>query len=359
MKSVIFAEVRTIVKILSVALLLFAGASHSYAASESVKIRFRFGKSDADLSKLEAILSGPDASKISGIEVKASSSPDGPYWVNKQLAEDRASRVINKVKELCPGLGEESIKTSVVAEDWSGVARWLRRSDKAYKDEALKIVTESDRATREEKLQDLWAGEAWDDLMRSAFPALRAVTVTIVYNDSIQEESKVSLEVPADSTVSGQSSTVLLFPAGIRYVQPEFANNATVLQSLKEYVADCKSVRIDSYASPEGDPACNASLAKKRAECVRAYLVEIFGVPESKISVESRGEDWAGLREEVEKNYEGTNRDSLLGVLGDSSIPDSSRKAAIRALDGGATWRLLVASSMDSLRSVRLLCYKN
>ena len=87
MKCVIFAEVRTIGKILSVALLLFAGVLRMSAASENVNIRFRFGKSESDLSKLEAFFSGIDASKIIGIEVKASSSPDGPYWVNKQLAE--------------------------------------------------------------------------------------------------------------------------------------------------------------------------------------------------------------------------------------------------------------------------------
>lgn len=350
---------------MAVALLLGAGAVASWAAGESTTVRFRFGKAEADLSKLETLLSGTDASRIVGVEVRASSSPDGPYWVNKTLAEDRATYIINKVKELCPSLGDDAIKSTVVAEDWAGVAGWLRRSGKAWKDEALKIVTEGEAATREEKLQDLFAGEAWDEMMRSAFPALRSAKVTLVLQDArpelvVTEEqkakedtvSKASLEVKLTQVQSSGSSIQILFPAGIRYVRPEYQDNRTAIDILKVVAEDGKPLTIRSYASPEGLPDANATLAKNRAECVRQYLTGELGVSEDRITVESCGEDWAGLAREAGKSYDRANRDDVLSILSDDSLSGGQKKAAIRALDGNATWQYLITNQMAILRSV-------
>ena len=342
---------------MAVALLLGAGAVASWAAGESTTVRFRFGKAEADLSKLETLLSGTDASRIVGVEVRASSSPDGPYWVNKTLAEDRASYIINKVKELCPSLGDDAIKSTVVAEDWAGVAGWLRRSGKAWKDEALKIVTEGEASTREKKLQDLYAGEAWDELMRSAFPALRSAKVTVILADdgkAAAEESapKASLEVKLTQVQSSGSSIQILFPAGIRYVRPEYQDNRTAIDILKVVAEDGKPLTIRSYASPEGSPTANAALAKNRAECVRQYLTGELGVSEDRITVESCGEDWAGLAREAGKSFDRANRDDVLRILSDDSLSGGQKKAAIRALDGNATWQYLITNQMAILRSV-------
>ena len=348
-----------------VAFLLLAGTLAAWAAGESTTVRFRFGKAEADLSQLEALLTGPDSSRIVGVEVRASSSPDGPYWVNKTLAQDRASYIINKVKELCPSLGDDAIKSTVIAEDWAGVARWLRRSNKPWKDEALKIVTEVEASSREEKLQDVYAGDAWDDLMRSAFPALRSAKVTIVLGDAPSESGtteeqklaeepapKASLEVKIEQVESSGSSIQILFPAGIRYVRPEYADNSIAIELLKPVVNDGKPLTIRSYSSPEGSPIANVTLAKNRAECVRQYLTVELGVPADRITVESCGEDWAGLEREVEKSYDGANREDVLKILSDESLSGGAKKAAIRALDGSATWQHLIANQMASLRSV-------
>ena len=346
-------------------LLFSAGAVASWAAGQSTTVRFRFGKAEADLGKLETLLTGPDASRIVGVEVRASSSPDGPYWVNKTLAQDRATCIINKVKELCPSLGDDAIKSTVIAEDWAGVAGWLRRSGKAWKDEALKIVTEGEASTREEKLQDLFAGEAWEEMMRSAFPALRSARVTLVLQDArpelvVTEEqkakedtvSKASLEVKAEQVESSGNSIQILFPAGIRYVRPEYASNGSTIALLKNLINNDKPLTIRSYASPEGSPTANAALAKNRAECVRQYLTGELGVSEDRITVESYGEDWAGLAREAGKSYDRANRDDVLSILSDDSLSDGQKKAAIRALDGNATWQYLITNQMAILRSV-------
>ena len=332
------------------AFLLMAGTAASWAAGESTTVRFRFGKAEADLSQLEALLAGPDSSRIVGVEVRAGSSPDGPYWVNKTLAQDRSSYIINKVKELCPSLGDDAIKSTIVAEDWTGVARWLRRCNKPWKDEALKIVTEGEASTREEKLQDVYAGEAWDDLMRNAFPALRSAKVTVILAE--EPAPKASLEVKDEQVQSSGNSIQILFPAGIRYVRPEYASNGSTIALLKNLINNDKPLTIRSYASPEGLPDANATLAKNRAERVRQYLTGELGVPEDRITVESCGEDWAGLAREAGKSYDRANRDDVLRILLDDTLSGGQKKAAIRALDGNATWQYLITNQMAILRSV-------
>ena len=48
----------------------------------------------------------------------------------------------------------------------------------------------------------------------------------------------------------------------------------------------------------------------------------------------------------------GANRDEVLKVLSDESLSGPQKKAAVRALDGGATWQQLIATQMTKLRKV-------
>ena len=344
---------RTIGKILAVALLFLAGAVRMSAATESVNIRFRFSKSEpADFTKLEEILTGPNASKVVGIELRASSSPDGPYWLNKQIAGERATYVADKVKELCPSLGEDAFKSTIVAEDWAGVAKWLRRSGKGYKDEALKIVNETPLAEREAKLKDLWAGEAWDDMMRSAFPALRSVRVTVTFAEEEKAEPKVTLEVKPAAAPVDSESVKICFASGMRYLRPDLGNNLAAFQEIDKMAESGKSLRIVSLTSPEGDPTSNAALAKNRANCLVVYLKENFKLADEKMIIDARGEDWDGLYREVHKTYQEANREKVLEILGNDALTGGAKKAAIRGLDKGATWKHLVKNQMSELRAI-------
>ena len=64
------------------------------------------------------------------------------------------------------------------------------------------------------------------------------------------------------------------------------------------------------------------------------------------------GEDWAGLAREAGKSYDRANRDDVLSILSDNSLSGGQKKAAIRALDGNATWQYLITNQMAILRSV-------
>ncbi len=331
------------------------GGAVASASSEQVSLRCRFGKTDADFSKLESVLAGPKASSIVAIEVKGASSPDGPFAVNKALAHERALRVIDVVRENLPSLADSLITSQISAEDWAGVERFLKRSTKAYRDEALAIVRNTSLSQREEKLQDLWAGEAWDDLMRSCFPSLRRVTVTIVYADDAAPKESLEVEgAEAGSTVSDSNSCTLLFKAGYRQVMPEYMSNADAIALLRSKASEIKSVRIDCWSSPEGAPASNERLAAYRAECVKQFLTGELGLAAESITVEAHGEDWDGLLREVKSSYNGEYRDRVIEILSDTSASGPARKAAVRSIDGGAVWGQLIDAQMSTLRAARI-----
>ena len=53
-------------------------------------------------------------------------------------------------------------------------------------------------------------------------------------------------------------------------------------------------------------------------------------------------------------DYSGADGDEVLWILDDSSLGTEAKKSALRALDGGRTWRALIASHMSNLRRVRI-----
>ncbi len=335
-------------------LLFFAGTVRCVASEEKLSFRHRFGKAEADLSALDTLLSGPEASKIVAVKILSSSSPDGPYAVNSSLARSRASMAADKVRAILFAMEDGAVSTETVAEDWDGVERFLRRSRKGYKDEALRIVRETPLSEREDKLRDLWAGEAWDDLMRFCFPHLRKTQVIIVYRDEVQSQPEALLEVPASHEKVDSNSCCIYFKSGYRQVYPDYLSNGDVLAFLRSKKDDIKSLRIECWSSPEGSPSNNGLLAGFRAQCLKEYLMRELCLGSDSIETVACGEAWEGLLVEVRTSYEGSNRDALIKILSDDSMSGPQKKAAVRAMDNGNTWKVLVSSSMEKLRFARI-----
>ena len=173
-------------------------------ASDDVSFRYRSSKTEIEpavrpnadnLTKLDQILSGPRAASIKRIELRASSSPNGSTYLNKKLAHERAQGVMDFVSSKYPSVPASVWQVVEVAEDWDGVESYLLRSRKAYKDEALQIVR-GGAANREELLQDLYTGEAWDDLVKYCFPYLRTVKLHIVYEGDAATTQESGTQAP-------------------------------------------------------------------------------------------------------------------------------------------------------------------
>lgn len=84
---------------------------------------------------------------------------------------------------------------------------------------------------------------------------------------------------------------------------------------------EMKSIKIQSYASPEGEIDLNENLAKDRASSAEEYAMGLMkkvnfeaGQQEGFYTLDPKGEDWAGFKTEVEKTTH-EDKELILRVL--------------------------------------------
>lgn len=315
----------------------------AYAAPISSQFTYGVGKTELKedyrgnsklISLLDRIVA--DGRELSKIEVVGVSSPDGPLSANSRLARARATSAVEYLKERY-SLPDSAFVIRTVDEDWKGVEDYIRRSDKPWKEEALKILA-TGKNNRKNLLKELWVGEAWDDLMTNLFPKMRR---TEVHFEILEPESS-------------DGGNRILF--GLGYRQIDKSGNASVLGLLQEKIAGGYSgvITLTGYSSPDGSADANQKLSLARAQCVKSYLVDELGYPEEKIEVHGAGEDWDGLASAAAYSYYGSDRDRVLEILGDQGLTPVQKKRALLRLDGGNTWRALKSGQMLSLRSVEI-----
>lgn len=312
---------------------LMSGANLNLRAAEAYNMAFRIGKSTIDSTyKYNARVSARmceafTSSTGSVITVTAYSSPDGKLSRNRQLAQLRAASVKDFILTHVSFPEQFTIKTVVVPEDWEGVKRYLKRSSFEWKDDALAILSAKD-GDKKALLQDLWVGEAWEDLMKNCFPSLRRVTV--------------SVENPTTEASAASSSDVqLTFNAGSSTLR-----SGDLLKSLAHSTAPCLYIYIK--ASPEGQEEANRKLSLRRADRIKAKLLS-FGYTGEVIPV-YEGEDWEGLETAVRESLDLPDKEAVLDILADSSLDRTSRKRALQALSYGHTWLRLMEQEMSGLR---------
>ena len=141
-------------------------------------------------------------------------------------------------------------------------------------------------------------------------------------------------------------------------IQPDFDNNAAELAKmdrLTENILHDKNtaptaIRLTGYASPEGTYAYNTRLSQNRTEATKNYIADKFHPDPSLFITHSVPEDWEGVRRWVEAS-DIPYRTQVLDIIAHTENPDA-RDAEIRALDGGATYRMLLHDVYPSLRRV-------
>lgn len=137
-------------------------------------------------------------------------------------------------------------------------------------------------------------------------------------------------------------------------IDEDFLTNgqeAAILRGMLER----KGFRVDTltiyaYSSPEGPQAFNAQLSRRRAESVRRFIRDNSANAPNHIIVIQKEENWPGLRQTVRESYRKDNRDDVLRIL-TSESDDEARKAALKALDGGKTYRYIIDTLMAPLRN--------
>lgn len=109
-------------------------------------------------------------------------------------------------------------------------------------------------------------------------------------------------------------------------------------------------MNIKGYASPEGDFDYNKSLAQRRTQTLSEYISSQYPALKKApvYRTEGVGEDWEGLKEAVNGSTL-ANKEEILFIIGHNGR-DTEREAAIRALDDGRSYQVLLKEFYPSLR---------
>jgi outer membrane protein OmpA-like peptidoglycan-associated protein len=155
---------------------------------------------------------------------------------------------------------------------------------------------------------------------------------------------------------------IIYYPVAKYYIDPDYMENSYSLNNLVSSVSmivnsnDSKLAKIvvAGFASPEGSLAFNDKLAFERAVSLKKYLVNNAGIAEGDVLLFNGSVDWRGLRARIAR---GTlpERKALLDLIDNTPVYGENgrpgRFEALRRMNGGSTYRYLLAEHFPYLRS--------
>lgn len=159
------------------------------------------------------------------------------------------------------------------------------------------------------------------------------VPPTVVY-----DLGYVAPEVTGSKEFALEGRAYVNFPVNKTEIYPDYMNNPAELRKITSSIdtvrgnpdATITSITLTGYASPEGPYLNNVRLAKGRTESLRDYVSRLYDFPRSVYITNSVPEDWAGLRESIEKS-DFALRDQMVSFI-DSDYPIEKRNDRFREL---------------------------
>lgn len=145
-------------------------------------------------------------------------------------------------------------------------------------------------------------------------------------------------------------------------IRPDYMSNPRELRKITDLISEVKddqnltvrAINVIGYASPEGTLANNKRLSEGRAKALVEYLVPKFNYPKDMYKVVFGGENWDGLKEEVEKS-DMPYKQEVLDII--ATIPaeidyrtNTSRKKSLMMLRQGEPYRYMLREFFPSLR---------
>ena len=170
------------------------------------------------------------------------------------------------------------------------------------------------------------------------------------------------LSAQAVSEVCVTSDTLqVYFQQGDSLLDAQFRDNGVMIkefsnrfQSIKSCPnSNVRSALIVSGASPEGRGALNQKLSDARAKAIHDYLLNNHLLMEENIEVESRGVDWKGLQNALEKSDK-PYKNKILNILnseGFISKKSDAKCSTLMKLENGKIWNDLYKTFFPDLRS--------
>lgn len=149
---------------------------------------------------------------------------------------------------------------------------------------------------------------------------------------------------PKEEIVKRRSETRsarLQFRQDSHRIDPKFKNNAAELDTVRNSITLVKDnddltiigIYVTGYASPEGTFAYNMKLSERRAKAFTEYMKDDLKSVDPKLyHVDWKGEDWAGLREEVVKHPKLLKIDEVLNIIDNCGDDKDACEEQIKAL---------------------------
>lgn len=203
------------------------GAYGRDAATNFVINRATLSVSD-DMARLATLADSlATAQALDSIAIHASSSPDGPYGFNEQLARRRTQAYKNYLQRT-GGFADELFALSYTAEAWEELADLMEQAWGADEARPLRRMLEitADPAEREVFLRNYYTGARWRALKRDILPQLRTARATIFYTPLLYPRplynNGVSTAAPALSIAAAATPPALAAEPAFSYTAPAF-----------------------------------------------------------------------------------------------------------------------------------------
>lgn len=202
------------------------------------------------------------------------------------------------------------------------------------------------------------AGLASNDTTAVSGSAATASDSTSVAASATSGLASTSTDNAGEPTVNAGEPTVASVPGVpvvyFRYnedfIRPDFKHNSENLQEIVRMIqaGEITDFTIAGFSSPEGPVRTNVSLSLRRAKALKNYLVNLFPELENKITIVNGGENWSGLREQVENGTILTDSEKaeVLSIINSNADPQTKESR----LHGTTSYRRIMHKYLPNIR---------
>ncbi len=135
--------------------------------------------------------------EVNNIAIVGYASPEGPEGFNEQLSKRRAEALMKYLATKVKDIPATTYTTAFGGENWEGLVIALAELKPPYADSIITIVnTTTDDKLRKEKIKAYDGGAAYKDMLKTIYPLLRNVAISITYtvNNFTTEQALVVME---------------------------------------------------------------------------------------------------------------------------------------------------------------------
>ena len=271
------------------------------------------------------------------LDVVTYSSPEGNYTYNLRLSERRAKTISDYIRSKYQGIGLNIVSGAESWDDLRANVLTDTRLGESSRRAILDIIDSDYEPDYKEKL--LKANSAYKSLYSNYFRGLRYAIISLRIEKSAETEQQHSTEaIPANTTGNGPEvgEPIVYYSLNEDFIRPDYMGNTANLREIHRILSNPanrdKELVIEGAASPEGPISINNRLGKSRAQNLADWVIGQFPDLEGRVVIRSKGEDWEGLRVQVEKctSLDAQAKKEIIDII-DSDKTPVQKEAALKA----------------------------